>query len=279
MQKSASFSPAIPTSSEPAWRLITSAFDSGVSGIEALNGASNMAVDQVLLETAQSDARPTFRLYTWKPAALSLGRNQPTAGRFDSIRANQLGIDVVRRPTGGMAVWHNHEITYSVAAPISRIGSPRSAYRRINEGLLAGLQRLGVPAALHVTAPSTKSMQPVCFEAPQVGELIADGAKLVGSAQRREGSALLQHGSILLSGDQSMVGEAFGAATGPRTAITIESILGHVPDQFAMIDALASGIANTFGTELAPSTLSDTELERTRSVVHQYQSPEWTWRY
>jgi lipoate-protein ligase A len=170
-------------------------------------GAWNMALDEALAASVRAGAPPVLRLYRWAPACLSLGRHQPARGRYDQAALRERGLDVVRRPTGGRAVLHDRELTYSVAVPDGVLGTPREAYAAVNRALVAGLRLLGVPARLQ---PTTGRRAPVpslapCFQEPVEGEVVAAGRKLVGSAQRRDRGVILQHGSLLLENDQREV--------------------------------------------------------------------------
>jgi lipoate-protein ligase A len=158
-----------------------------------------MAADMALLDDAARLGTACLRLYCWNPPTLSIGRNQS----LDGLATD--GITVVRRPTGGQAVWHEHEVTYAVAAPISVFASLRTAYCEIHTRLAAALRTMEVDAVL---APSRQAVRPSarpgsCFASPVGGEILVDGRKLVGSAQVRRGNAFLQHGSILLDGAQA----------------------------------------------------------------------------
>ncbi|HTE21113.1 MAG TPA: lipoate--protein ligase family protein, partial [Armatimonadota bacterium] len=169
-------------------------------------GAWNMAVDEALADSVRAGGPPVLRVYRWSPPCLSLGRNQPSGG-YDRDEIARRGLDVVRRPTGGRAVLHHRELTYSVAAPQGVLGGPRQAYSAINRALVAGLARLGVPAHLQ---PAGEQRAPLpslapCFEQPVEGEVTAAGRKLVGSAQRTDRGVLLQHGSLPIEDDQSAV--------------------------------------------------------------------------
>jgi lipoate-protein ligase A len=154
-----------------------------------------MAIDEALLDRVLRSGGAFLRLYRWDPPTLSIGRNQPW---------QDVDVPVVRRPTGGKAVWHEHDVTYAVAAPIDLFGSLRNAYCEVHTRLAAALRSLGVDATL---APSRPTVRPSdgptsCFASPAGGEILVNGRKLVGSAQVRRGSVFLQHGSILLDGKQ-----------------------------------------------------------------------------
>jgi lipoyl(octanoyl) transferase len=204
-------------------------------------GAENMAIDQALLDEAERTGRAFLRLYRWDPPCLSLGRNEPTIERG--------GIATVRRPTGGRAVWHEHEVTYAVAAPIATFGRLRDAYRAIHERLAAALRALGADATLAEDRPTVRpSDRPTsCFASSAGGEILAHGRKLVGSAQVRHGSAFLQHGSILLDGSQDIVRAVSRQPSAIRGDITLMEALRR-PVTF---EEVSSAIVRAWG-DLAP---------------------------
>lgn len=249
-----------------------------------------MAVDTAMLRSVQAGGPPVLRFYTWNPACLSLGRNQPAQDIYDPGRAAAAGIDIVRRPTGGLAVLHDHELTYCVAAPLALLGGARAAYAAINAALVEGLREFGVPAtqapASAVTpgrprGPSLASTDP-CFHTPAAGEVVAAGRKLVGSAQRCERGTMLQHGSILLGGSQTRVLDLLAR---PRSApadadgsVTLKELLGREPDVAILVSALCRGFERTFGTRLAPAPLARDECVTVTEIADVYASAEWTWR-
>jgi lipoate-protein ligase A len=169
------------------------------------SGADNMATDAGLLAVADRTGRGFLRLYRFDPPCLSFGRNEPAAG-YDRAAIARLGVDVVRRPTGGRAVWHEHEVTYAVAAPIAAFGGLRHGYWAIQGWLVAALRTLGAEASLAPEQPQPAALARggACFAAPVGGEVLVAGRKLVGSAQVRRRQALLQHGSVLLAGTQEL---------------------------------------------------------------------------
>ena len=280
-----------------AWRLL---LGDGASGsglrpdgslagpLRAASGARNMAVDQLLFEQVQNGAPPALRLYTWDPACLSLGRNQRARGRYDRPGV-RCGVDIVRRPTGGLAVHHHDELTYAVVCPIGLLGSPRETYARINEALVAGLRALGVSArrAGAGGSPSPDDSSGVCFRTPAPGEVVAAGRKLVGSAQRCERRAILQHGSILIRGSQSAA-QGTDPAAGPGRigsaepraagAITLAELMPEPPPAETIAAALVTSFNATLGTGLAPRGLTDDEKSQVRLHESDYRSQRWTWR-
>ena len=244
-------------------------------------GAWNMAVDQALADAVREGAPPVLRVYRWSPACLSLGRNQPSDG-YDREEIRRRGMDVVRRPTGGRAVLHHRELTYSVAARDGALGGPREAYAAINRALVAGLRRLAVPARLQPAGAARAPLPSLapCFEQPVEGEVTAAGRKLVGSAQRRERGVLLQHGSLPIRDDQSAVAGLMraGCVSGPaEPPATLAGLLGREPAWEELVEALAEGWRRTFDVRLEPGELSPAEARRAEAHRARYEDPAWTW--
>lgn len=243
-------------------------------------GAWNMALDEALAESVAEGGAPVLRFYRWSPACLSLGRNQPAAGLYDEGALRARGWDVVRRPTGGRAVLHHRELTYCAALPDRLLGSPREAYTAINRALVAGLRRLGVDAAVQGDtgrrAP-VPSLAP-CFAEPVAGEVVAAGRKLVGSAQRRMGGVLLQHGSLPLHDDQGEVAAllARDLADDERPAALVP-LLGRDPAWDELVRALAGGWGEALAAQLEPGPPTDAERARAAVLARHYASPAWTW--
>ena len=187
----------------------------------ALDGETNMAVDSGLLsEVEQSDSPLTIaRFYAWVQPTISLGRNQNLQKAVDLEFCRSNGLGVVTRPTGGRAVLHDDELTYAIASnDPSQFegGSIYGTYRRISEALSLGYRRLGVDAIL---SPETvrrnagkrsqnRAYDDPCFVSPSRYELMVDGRKLVGSAQRRLRRSFLQHGSMPIHCDRALLAEA-----------------------------------------------------------------------
>jgi lipoate-protein ligase A len=245
-------------------------------------GAWNMAVDEMLAASVAAGGAPVLRFYRWEPACLSLGRNQPARGRYDLAALAAAGIDVVRRPTGGRAVLHRRELTYSVAAPVALLGPQRAAYAAVNRALVAGLRRLGAAASLQ---PGTGARAPhpslaPCFAEPVEGEVVAAGRKLVGSAQRLLDGVLLQHGSLPLHDDQSAVA-AFLLDRDPSAAeappATLAGVLGREPEWAELTAALAAGWEESLGAILSPDALTEVEAAAAREAAERYAGPAWTW--
>jgi lipoate-protein ligase A len=204
------------------------------------SAARNMALDEALARSLAEPGRGVVRLYGWQRPTLSLGKNEPTAP-YPLALLRAAGHDIVRRPTGGRAVLHHLELTYAVVAPLRTWGGVRDAYVAINEALASALRSLGATVDVVPEATGGRSLGPEagpCFQVPAAGEVVARGRKIVGSAQARIGDALLQHGSILLAGDQ-------GALAGDAPPITLSELIGDVS-----IDEVAGVVADRFRAEL-----------------------------
>lgn len=252
-----------------------------------------MAVDEALLEGVGSgQAQPTLRLYAWSPPCLSLGHAQPFAD-VDLDRLRERGWDVVRRPTGGRAILHTDELTYSVIAPPDEpavMGTLLESYNRLAQGLLDAVKLLGLDAQIK-TGPRTAidTSNPVCFEAPSAYEITVDGRKLIGSAQARRKEGVLQHGSLPLVGDLSRITDVLVlGANGTRQeagarllkrATTAETILGRAVEWTEAAQAFRRGFETQLQLRLTELPLSESELHRTDELVRdKYADASWTER-
>ena len=237
-----------------------------------------MALDTALLERARETGECVLRVYTWSRPTLSLGRNQRADGLYDRDLASELGVDIVRRPTGGRAVLHHREVTYSVTAPVAD-STLRDSYQRINRLLVRALGLLGVEVSVaesHQRAPLPDGSP--CFEVPTAGELTWGGRKLVGSAQWREDGALLQHGSILIEDDQSLVAALSRSDAPANPPATLRDAMGRTPSSEEVAAALIAALtapAHDVGGELR---LDDRLVARIGALEKHYASDSWTWR-
>jgi lipoate-protein ligase A len=252
------------------WRLLLS---------PPLDGPDNMALDEALMARARRTGEAVLRTYGWALPTLSLGRNQRAHGAYDAAALGAAGVGVVRRPTGGRALLHHREITYSVTMPLVQ-ETPALAYRRINELLVAALALLGVPAA--IASGAGRAAPPTarpCFDEPSAGELVSDGRKLVGSAQWCDRGALLQHGSILVDDDQASIVAFMTAppALVPAPA-TLRGLLGRRPAPHEIHDALARGLESRSEAPPQPLELDALTRDDARRLAAGYRDPEWTWR-
>lgn len=244
-------------------------------------GAENMARDTALMERAREARECVFSVYEWAVPTLSLGRNQAALGRYDPVAIARLGLGVVRRPTGGRALLHHREVTYSVTAPASDREPLHESFSRINRILIEGLARLGVVAAeARVTEPTPIPGDLPCFAAPVAGELVTGGRKLAGSAQVREEGALLQHGSILVEDDQGLIADLL-VATSPGSesppAATLLAELGRRPSAGEVAAALFEAVRELEDRDALPMDEADVRDATARHLSH-YENERWTWR-
>jgi len=247
-----------------------------------------MAVDEALMSRARDTGLWILRVYSWSRPTLSLGRNQTALGGYDLRRIEEREIDVVRRPTGGRAILHDREVTYSVTAPVANAGDLRESYVRINRLLVTALRALGVDAIVagddesfraHGDAARSHPGLLPCFHHPSPGEIMAGGRKLAGSAQWRADGALLQHGSILVEDDQFQLASLMSSAAPPipRPA-TLRDALGRAPSEREVADVLfrtVRELEDEGASELESDLILD---ERTQALLHRYLDPGWTWR-
>ena len=266
------------------WRLL----NTGVA-----DGATNMAVDEAILEAvATGDSLPTLRFYAWQPPCLSVGYSQAVRDEVDLGACHAQGIDLVRRPTGGRAILHTDELTYSVVAfqDDPRVaGEIVESYRRLCQGLLAGLRMLGLDVVQAGRKPSRpETFSAACFDAPSDYEITVQGKKLIGSAQARRRGVVLQHGALPLGGDVTRIvdvlhlpddeREAFRAALRAR-ATTLESALGRTVSFDEAAHTLVQGFAQALNLELVPGGLSPDELARAGVLrTEKYAAEGWTFQ-
>mgnify|MGYP001341814627 CR=1 FL=1 len=287
----------MPTYPPATWRLLLT---------EPLAGPRNMAVDEaILLAVAAGQAPPTLRFFAWAPPCLSLGYAQPLAD-VDLARLRARGWDLVRRPTGGRAILHTDELTYSIIAPMDEprvVGGVVESYRQLSAGLLRGLELLGLAARADrklddrprttddggVVGRRSSVVLPVCFEVPSDYEITAGGKKLLGSAQVRKQGVVLQHGTLPLAGDIGRICEALAFTTGAERervrervrgrATTLGAVLGTAVSWAEAAVALQAGFAQALGLTFQTGVLSDFEREQTeRLTAEKYAAESWNAR-
>jgi lipoyl(octanoyl) transferase len=255
------------------------------------SGAENMAIDEALLKimSEASDPQPILRFYGWNPATLSLGYAQRYGKEVDEAACRAEGIDIVRRPTGGRAVLHQYELTYSVIAfeqDPNVSGTVTQSYLKISKALLWGFQALGIPAEMSVGGLAKETSSAACFDAPSWYELVVDGRKLVGSAQMRKEGMLLQHGSILLHFDADLL---FRLLKFPNEGVKERLLKGFKAKACALDEVwkqpikreelereLCAGFRKVMGIDLIPSQLTDSERSLMQDIRFKYLSDEWT---
>lgn len=262
---------------------------------EARSGAANMAVDEALAESvAAGDTLPTLRFYRWQPAAVSLGRHQSVAD-VDAEKIAEQGYDLVRRTTGGRAILHTDELTYSVTAPTDEprmAGGVMDAYLLMSNGLLAGLQGLGLAAQKAAgDVRAGRDVSAACFEVPSAYEITAGGRKLMGSAQSRRKGYVLQHGSLPLLGDISRLVDLLTLPVEEAVALrahlaaracTLAQALGVAEDSpllafHRVADCMAAGLAQALNVTWQRGHLSAAENRRAAELIRtRYADPLWT---
>ncbi|WP_409345840.1 biotin/lipoate A/B protein ligase family protein [Paenibacillus sp. MBLB4367] len=276
------------------WRFI----DSGLR-----SAAANMALDEaILIAHSEGKAPPTVRFYGWEPAALSIGYFQKAEAEVNFEELAKQGLGFVRRPTGGRAVLHDKELTYSIIVEESYPGLPSSvteAYRVLSEGLLQGFRGLGLDAHM-VTLASEEEKQKyatigssACFDSPSWYELVVEGRKVAGSAQMRQKGVVLQHGSILLDLDT----EQLFAVLKFRSEALKERLMASFKDKAVAVNdlraatgqasatigetktAFRAGIAAGMGIALeeAAPTAYEEELAA-KLLAEKYGTDEWNLR-
>jgi lipoyl(octanoyl) transferase len=239
-------------------------------------GWANMAIDQALLERSEQTGESWLRLYTWEPHCLSFGRHEPAARRYDAGRIAARGIDTVRRPTGGRAVWHGPELTYAVAAPCRLFGSLQEGYLEIHGMLAQALLDLAILASL---APRTRPLPldaGACFAQAAGGEVMADSRKVVGSAQLRCAGAFLQHGSILLQDEQQLIGSL--TVGGLPEDNPVPSLLSNELSAADLIEAISAAAPARWPGTWHKISSSGEVLQAASRHYSQFRSPAWTWK-
>ncbi len=217
----------------------------------------HMDADVELLDAVAGGAAPALRLYTWAQPTLSIGRFQDE-GDVDASACERLGVRVVRRPTGGAALLHGADLTYAVAMPLpaGRDGGVQEVYDLIAGALIAGLERIGVHAAVarHDGPPGA-----VCFAGQQGADLRVANQKVCGSAQVRQRGTVLQHGSILMGrlpmDETDLVSARCDRSQLRDATVTLEE-LGAPSDPCVVADAIVAGFTQAMGLNLAPATLT-----------------------
>jgi lipoate-protein ligase A len=268
-------------------------------------GADNMALDHALMLRAARTGEATLRIYTWRTPTLSFGRHEAAMATYDRAAIEAAELSVVRRPTGGRAVLHDDEITYSVTAPLppehpgaslgtapggARRAHARALYTAINHLLLQGLARLGVAAQIASGDSATGRPRSLgtgpCFDAASDGELVVGGRKLVGSAQWREDGAVLQHGSMLVSGHRARLAalsaHRLPISVLPSPAATLRELLPRVPAPGEVATALAAVLDDALASAGAPAARVMSPGEETDAMTaalrDRYEDEAWTWR-
>lgn len=268
------------------WRII----NSGIA-----TAATNMGIDEaILLAHSAGTVPPTLRFYGWQPAAVSLGYFQRAMSEIDMDRCKERNIDVVRRLTGGRAVLHDAELTYSIVVREDYPLIPptiTASYRYFSNGLLTGLEALGIQAKMTVpvAAYGQRKKQPgsaACFDAPSHYEVTVEGRKLVGSAQVRKNGVILQHGSILLRFSAEQFVDLLRLPSAEKRvettamlkgrATSIEEVLGKSVSWQEVYKPMPKAFATTLGVILEQGELTrEEEINSAELATTKYSQDSW----
>lgn len=241
-------------------------------------GWQNMSLDMSLHARAVASGSAYLRFYRWDPACLSFGCHEPATRRYDRDRITSLGLDTVRRPTGGRAVWHAGELTYAVAAPEAALGSLREAYHRIHQTIATALLALGAPVQLAPARRMPTLDAGACFGSSAGGEVVHESGKVVGSAQLRSQGALLQHGSVLLTDDQSRLADVTtGQATQPAVA-PVSRILQRRVEWEELAHATAAAARGWGDPWVSLEDQVELVIAEAAVLAPRFRDPAWTWQ-
>jgi len=262
-----------------AWRFLNTG---------AAPGSVNMAIDEALLAGVnRGSSPPTVRVYAWDPPTVSTGYAQDLSAELDLNACARAGVGVVRRPTGGRAVLHAGELTYSV---VGESGEPplgtsiMETYGVIAEALVVGLRSLGVAAELTAVPTATRGRgegaSPPCFVSSGRFEVVVEGRKLIGSAQRRVGRGVLQHGSLLVDERHEDLADLLridderrrGAVrrTLRRKTTTLNRLLARPVAFDEVAAAVRYGFEEAWGFAFTEAALTDDESEESRRLATGY---------
>jgi lipoate-protein ligase A len=266
---------------------------------EGMSPAMNMAVDEAILQLhSEGKVPPTVRFYTWNPATLSIGYFQKAAKEINLELVQEKGIGFVRRATGGRAVLHDQELTYSVVVSESHPEMPSSvteAYKVISLGLLHGFQNLGLDAEMVSLASEEEKEKysspgsSACFDSPSWYELVVEGKKVAGSAQTRQKGVILQHGSILLDMDVELLFSLLHFSSDRlkermmesfrKKAVTINEVSNRPVSLQEAMEAFRDGFATGLKVELVKGELTPEERALAEELAaSRYSTDEWNLR-
>jgi lipoate-protein ligase A len=261
---------------EKAWRMLPR---------RVLRAAENMATDEAVFRLNRLQGLPpTLRFFGWDPSAVSLGYFQKTSREIDVEACRRAGIDIVRRPTGGKAVLHEHELTYSLAAAVDHplfTGDILGTYRVISGCIAEALRRMGLVPEMASDGRSAAGtpLEAYCFAAPSRYELLVGGRKICGSAQVRTSGSFLQHGSLLIDIDPArtaavMVGVSAEGVAASTT--TLREQLGRAIGAGELARVLRGAFEDTLGVILVEEGLKEAEEElKQKLLAEKYGTDRW----
>lgn len=247
-----------------------------------------MAIDEsIFRETIKDKKKPTIRFYGWRPAAVSIGYFQNPQSEVNLEQCDRMGIKIVRRLTGGKAVFHNDEITYSVVADVQEKSFPVNVlgtYKVISDCLVQGLAYLGIKANL---APVCRDMnlmdsKSCCFSIASRNELLVAGRKICGSAQMRTKGGFLQHGSLLLTFDPVKALSVILPSSKPQQFAELRKAVAAINEGIdcplepkEIIESLKKGFTDILGVEIVEEPLTPGEILLKNELINKYEDLNW----
>ena len=258
------------------WRLIP---------YQSHNAFQNMAIDEAIFrETLKNRKPPTLRFFGWHPAAVSVGYFQDVPKEIHVGRCRSAGVDMVRRMTGGKAVYHQDEITYSLSAGPWERRFPDGilrTYEIISSCLARGLSELGIHAMLAEKSALARKKEraPCCFSEPAGKELTVDGRKICGSAQVRSHGGFLQHGSLLMTFDPAATAALIQSPAPPEQlrnrAVGVNELVETPVSAEELCEALRRGFCDALGVDFCEGELTPEEKAMSDRLVKKYESDAW----
>lgn len=252
------------------------------------NAFENMAIDEAIFrETIKNKKKPTIRFYGWRPAAVSIGYFQDPQSELNLEQCGNMGIDIVRRLTGGKAVFHNDEITYSVVAGVGEKSFPANilgTYKVISDCLVQGLAYLGIKANLAPAGRALKDMElkPCCFSNPSRNEILVAGRKICGSAQMRTKGGFLQQGSLLLTFNPvkalSVIlpfNTSEHLAKLRNSVAAINEVIANPIETKEICNSLKKGFADVLGVQIVEEPLTSGEILLKNDLIKKYEDLSW----
>ena len=248
------------------------------------NGFENMAIDEYMISWHERHRRPVLRVYGWEPSAISLGRYQ----RIDCLNREACslhGVDVVRRITGGGAICHDRELTYSLACDPAGLGrsflSVRESFDSVNSVILEMYRMLGLNAAYAGTvrgASGPGQRADFCFSGKEEYDIVIRGMKIGGNAQRRTGSTIFQHGSIPLQFDADRIRDYFNTSIDTRNFTDLDAVSGKSNSAEDVADALIRVFIKATGWSLAEEGIGAAEREEIIDIMNgKYLRSRWNY--
>jgi lipoate-protein ligase A len=252
------------------------------------NAFENMAIDEsIFRETIKDKKKPTIRFYGWRPAAVSIGYFQHPQTEVDIAQCSNMGVDIVRRLTGGRAVFHSDEITYSVVADAQEKSFPANilgTYKVISDCLVQGLAYLGIKANLATVcrAANAMDMKSCCFSIASRNELLVAGRKICGSAQMRTKGGFLQHGSLLLTFDPVKALSVILPSCTPQQLAELSKAVAAINEEITsplepkeIIESLKKGFTDILGVEIVEEPLTPGEILLKNELIEKYEDLNW----